>query len=151
MGYLVNPVSGTIETFSYFLKSGSIMTMGSIPIPLNFDTGIINQYVYVPLNAFFLQTSGTIPYDFTNSDHPIINSPGRIFQWYEPIQNYNSNTDTAFATITQKIKNNQSHAFDLCYKINASPFMFLTTATGNDATVGDYEFTLYITAYKLTF
>jgi hypothetical protein len=152
MGYLVNPVSGTIETFSFSLDDSQITTMGSVPITINFDTGTAGQYVYIPLNSFFIKISGTTPYDFGATDHPVINQglTYNIFQWYEPLQNYNSAVDIAFGSLIQRNNNNQTHAPGINYKIGVPNFS-LTTATGNDATVGDFRYTLYITAYKLTF
>jgi hypothetical protein len=152
MGYLVNPISGTIETFSFSLDDSQITTMGSNPITINFDTGIAGQYVYIPLNAFFIKISGSTPYDFGAPDHPVINQglTYSIFQWYEPLQNYNSSVDIAFSTLTQRNVSLLTHATGINYKIGVPNFS-LTTSTGNDATVGDFRYTLYITTYKLTF
>jgi hypothetical protein len=151
MGYLVNPVSGTIITYSYSLTDADLLTMGSIPINLTFDTGSSGSYVYIPLNAFFMLNSGTTPYDFGSADHPVIQQglTYNIFQWYEPLQNYASAVDLAFATLAQRINANTSHATAINYKYIVPNFQ-LTTNSGNDATVGDQKFTLYITAYKVT-
>lgn len=150
MGYLVNPISGTIETLQASLKSGNLLTMGSNPIQLPFTTGVLGQWLYVPINAFLIGTTGSINYDFAVGDHPVIWGGGTLsmLQWQNPIQNYFSTTDISFATVTQHVQSNLTYAQQKFYKISL-PWFFSTT-TSNDATVGDQEFKLYIQAVKIT-
>lgn len=150
MGFVDNPVSGTIEKFTFSLRGSDIVTMGSSPIPLNFTTGVLNQWFYVPVNAFLLRTGGVTLFDFGISDHPIIFGTGpRIFQWQEPIQDYSNTNELSFALPIQHIGPNNTFARDPSYKIGF-PWLF-TTSTGNDATVGDLDFNLIINVLKYSY
>jgi hypothetical protein len=150
MGFVVNPIQGTVETFTFPLRGSDIVTMGSTPIALNFTTGVLNQWFYIPINAFLLRTGGVTLFDFGISDHPIITGTGpRIFQWEKPIQDYSNSNEVSFALPIQHIQSNLTYARDPSYKIGF-PWHF-TTSTGNDATVGDLDFNLIINVLKYTY
>lgn len=151
MGYVVKPVSGTIETLQVNLRPADILTMGSTPIQLPIITGVINDWFYLPFNAFLYRTGGSTAYNFAVGDHPVISQGLLIpfFQWQKPIQDYNSATDIAIATYVQHVQSNSTYSRAVSYKIS-QPWLF-STITGNDATTGDTAFDLYIQALKFTF
>ena len=150
MGYVINPVEGNIFTLKFNLIKNDLITMGSTPIVLpGTDLGT-NTVLYVPFNAFFIWTSGTNAFDFAAGDHPQImdnNGTGISWQWFSPLQNFGGIGDISFATYRQRTHNNFTFAADPSFKKNAT--LQLTTATGNDATVGDMNFDLYLTYFKI--
>lgn len=150
MGYVVNPVTGTLVSFKFSLGKNNLIQMGSVPITLPGTDLQTATEIYIPFSAYFIFTSGSVAYDFAAGDHPVIQdtNSGYYWQWFGPLQNYGIG-DIAFALHPQRNHSNETFAKgNPDVRVPSAGNLSLTTLTGNDATVGTYEFDLYLTFFK---